>query len=268
MATAALSKLVGSDFGRIGAAKSQANALVFGDAGTGKTTFATMYAPSPVAFINFDKRAGHAVRRAEKAGRTVHYMQVDFPANYTKLTHEEVKKLGQATINKVIKNFEIAVQESLKGNVRTICMDTATEYAEILKLAITGRIDREKDYGQSKDLINREFWRLCNLAREGNAHFIMLARAKGLWEANEPTGKFTFRGPEVMNDAVDWAAHIRLKKGRKGVTKKEFEIEITKGGISIDELGNVYDQEMWDDFGGPFVFSCMMQYGTGADEWK
>lgn len=261
--------LPGSDFIQLGEVKPQANVLIYGHGGSGKSTMG-LFAPSPVAFINFDKRARHAVKNAERAGRKVHYMEVDFPANVTRLGVEEAKKIGQAAVNKVIKNFAIAVEMSLKGDVRTIVLDTGTEYGEILKIAITGRADRVKDYGQSKDLINREFWRLCNMARESEANFIMLSRAKEIWENSEPTGKFTWRGPDVMNDAVDWSAHIRLKKGRvKGKVKKEFEIEITKAGVNIDELGEVYSSEDWEPVGGPFVHACMMQYpGTGPEDWE
>lgn len=260
--------LQGSDFTVLEGIKSQANVLIFGDAGNGKTTFALRYAPAPVAFINFDNRGKHAVLNAQEDGRDIAYLHVGYPANYLRMDSEEVKKVGQKAVRKVVDNFEWAVRQSEKGNIRTICLDTATEYDEILKLALSGRIDKEKgDFGKRKDLINREFWRLCNLAREGNAHFIMLSRAKPIWENNEPTGRFTFRCPEVANDAVDWTGHIRLRKGRKGVTKKEFEMEVTKAGINIEELGEVYREEDWDEE-GPFVHACMLQYGTGPEEWQ
>lgn len=260
--------IAGSDFHSISLPERRTVALIFGDAGTGKSTFVTDYCPDPIAFINFDKRAQYAVHKAHTAGRKILFTECDVPANVTKLPDEQAKKYGQAALDKVIKNFEIAVRESQKGNIRTICLDTGTEYSEILSLAIRGRVDRTKgDYGKSKDLINREWWRIFNLAREGNAHLIILARAKAIWVNNEPTGNFSPRGPEVMMDAVDWAGQIRLKQ-RKGKLKKEFELEITKAGVNIEELGSVYTASDWEDFGGPFVYACWQQYeGSEPEDW-
>lgn len=263
------SPIAGSDFTLLTSPKRQANVLLFGDAGTGKSTFATAFAPEPVAFINFDRRADYAVTSAMAKNRRIYYTGIDIPANVTKLSDEAARKFGQAAVDKVIRNYELAIAESRKGNVRSICLDTITEYGELLKLAITGRIDKTKgDYGKSKDLINREIWRLFNLAREGNAHVIALSRAKAVWKDNEPTGRFTFRCPDVVNDAVDWAAHIRLKQTPKGKAKKEIEIEITKAGNNIEQLGEVYSEATWGGL-GPFAYGCMLQYpGSELEDWQ
>jgi hypothetical protein len=248
--------------------------LLFGDGGTGKTSFVTRFAPEPIAIINLDKRARHAVAYArEKLGRKVLYTEVEFPANITRLDEKRAKEIGQAAINKVYRNFDWAVEQSISGNVRSICLDTGTEYGEILRIAITGRPDRTKgDYGISKDLINREWWRIFNRAREGNAHLIVLSRAKAIWVNNEPTGQFTYRGQEVMYDAADVAAQIRIVKRRLGkalVASKEYEIEIKKAGINGAELGNIYRREQWEELGGPFVYMAMQQWeDTDMEDWQ
>lgn len=260
----------GSDFTILGEPKLQANVLVYGKPGTGKTSLATRFAPHPIAFINFDKRAALAVKRAMDDGRHIYFLGVDIPANVTKLGDEQARKLGQEAVNKVIRNFEWAVEQSRKGNVRTICIDTGTEYSELVNLAVTGKtVGVKGDYGKSKDLLNREWWRLFNLAREGSAHFIVLARTKEQWEANEPTGNYTYRGPSVMDEGADWSAHIRLRRGMKGKQRKEIELEITKAGNNLDEMGNVYREEDWGDH-GPFVFACWSQLPDESTpkDWK
>jgi hypothetical protein len=263
--------IAGSDFVLLSKPKLQANVVIFGQNGQGKSTLCTDYAPHPVAFINFDKRADHAVYKAMEKGRKIFFLGIDTPANVSKLDDATVRKLGQSAVNKVIKNMEWAVEQSRKGNVRSICIDTGTEYSEVLNLAITGRVDRVKgDYGKSKDLINREWWRLFNLAREGNAHLIVLARAQEIWLANEPTGRFKPRGPEVMSDAADWCGIIRLKKSAaKKNSEKKFELEITKAGINIEELGAVYSEDDWGD-DGAFTHACWMQYleTSSPEDWK
>jgi hypothetical protein len=265
----------GSDFIVLGKSRFQANAVVFGSGGAGKTTVVTEYAPDPVAFISLDRRADEAVRKAMKHGRRIVFLRVDTPANPTKLGDVEARKLGQSAVNKVIKNFEWAVKESLKGNIRTIGLDTGTEYAEMLNLAITGKEVRVKgDYGKSKDLMNREFWRLYNLAREGNAHFILLARAQEIWEGNEPTGRFKPRGPDVIHDGADWCGHIRLSKVQKKNEPKRFELQVTKAGNNIEKIGKVYvsDEESentWQPW-GPFLAPTWEQFEetTQPSDWE
>lgn len=257
-----------SDFTEDVKVKEQANVMLFADAGMGKTTFATKFAPDPVVLINFDGRARHAVKAAQSDGRRIRLLEIASPLAMPGLSEESYKSVAKEAVDKVVRNYQIAIAESLRGNCRTICIDTATEYAEILTLAIRGHLGKGQDYGRSKDLINRELWRLFNMAREGHAHLVVLARARPVWVDNEPTGNFTFRGPDVLNDGPDWCAQIRLKKTKKGKLQKEFEIEITKSGVNIDELGKVYTQEDWEDFGGPFVFTCMNQYQTGPSDWE
>lgn len=266
--------VAGSDFIILERSRPQANVVVFGAGGHGKTTVATEYAPDPLAFISLDRRGDEAVKRAMKKGRRIVFLRVDTPANPTKLSEVDAKKLGQSAVNKVIKNFEWAVKESLKGNIRSICLDTGTEYAEMLNLAITGKEVRVKgDYGKSKDLMNREFWRLYNLAREGNAHFILLARAKEIWEGNEPTGRFMPRGPDVIHDGADWCGHIRLARVQKKGQAKKFEMQITKAGNNIDMIGKVYvsdpeSDNTWEPY-GPFTMPTWEQFQTTTPEdWE
>jgi hypothetical protein len=267
--------LADSDFETSDTVKWQCNALIYGKAGEGKTSFATMFAPQPVALINFDNRDTHAVRRAREDGRVVHRVHIPYASkDVTNLDEAEAKKIGGAAMDKVVKNFEIAVRESQRGNIRTICIDTGTEYSEIVTLAVRGGLGKANDYGKSKDLINRAWWHIFNTAREGNAHLLVLARDKEIWAGGEPTGRYTLRGPEVMIDGVDWAGWMRLKKaggglGGKTVKKiKKFELEIVKAGVNIEQLGEVYAEEQWGDLGGPFVYASLLQYeGSDVEDW-
>lgn len=264
------SEIPGSDFIILGQPKKQCCCLVFGDGGTGKTTIGTRFAPDPVAFINFDGRAEYAVTRDAVPGRKILYTRIKMPEQILKLSDEEGKKAGQRILDTTMRNFEAAVRAAEKGDVRTIVIDTATELGDAIKLATTGRIDRVKgDFGKSKHLQDRVWWSLFEMARGGPANLIMLSRAKSIWVSNEPTGEFTYRCPDVVHDAVDWAAQIRLKKVKKGVRKKEFEMVMKKCGVNIGELGEVYTEEDWGDLGGPFVYACLMQYeGTSEEDWK
>src|ERR1700688_886167 len=71
----------GSDFTILSAPKRQCVALIMGEPKTGKTTFVTDYCPGPVAFINYDGRAEHAIKRALDNGRRIYYLKIDYAAD-------------------------------------------------------------------------------------------------------------------------------------------------------------------------------------------
>lgn len=256
------------DFVTLDQPKRQANILIFGDGGTGKTSFVTRYAPPPIAVINFDGRDQHAVYEALQLGREIHRCSIDFTPKH-RMSPDQVKSLALESVDKVERNFERAV---FSGKYRTILLDTGTEYSEILKLSFDGVQEQTKEgaYGKDKDYVNRRWWKLFNLARQGNAHLVVTARASEIWINNQPTGRFKMRGAAVINDAVDWAGWISHKKGPKGRSKKEIQLEITKAGINLAELGAVYDKSDWDEYGGPFVYACYQQFIATSDleDWK
>lgn len=258
--------LAGSDFTILQSPKKQANILIYGDSGTGKTSFVTRYCPDPIALLAYDRRYAHAVTKATSIGRRVYVCPIDFPAK--KMDAKTAQARAIEAMDKTMRNVELACEQSLKGNVRTICIDTATEYSAILKLSFDGVFHQTKEgaYGKDKDYVNRKWWDLFTMARDSKAHFVVMARAKEIWIKNpatgqqEATGRFTYRCPGVVNDAVDWAGNIRLKQGLKGRQTKEFELEITKAGANIAELCNVYTAKDWEPFGGPFTYASYMQF--------
>lgn len=267
-----MSKLIipaGSDFTAPPIPKRQAKITLCGESGVGKTTFALKYAPDPIALINFDGRAGYAAQEATQAGKKVLMTEIRISGDINRMKEEEAKRAGQIVIDKTMKNLEAAVRESQKGNIRTICFDTGTEYGQFLTLAFRGKLGLVKDYGKSKDLINQQLLRLYQVAADGNAHLIMLTRAKATWAGEEPSGKFEPKAYEVLSEAADIIAHLRFRKAGKGRVTKETEIEILKAGTDRSQLGAVYREADWEDLGGPFVYACMMNYpGTTPEDWQ
>lgn len=272
--TKSATTLAGSDFTAPPDPRDQAIALIFGRPGSSKTSFALRGGPDPLVFFDIDQRGRHALAYAQHTmKKKVYYTNIDYPMKITKMDDVMAKAAGQKSWDKFARNYEIAIKEAEKGNVRTIVIDTATELGEILKIAVQGRIDRKAgDYGKSKGIINTEMAKMLKLVRNTPANLILLARAKEVWEGSEPTGKWKHEGLDCLEYDSDWAAHIRLKKLKsikdRGKTQsKEFEMEITKAGIDISVLGNVYNEEDWGEL-GPFVWACMENYpGTSPDVW-
>lgn len=279
----------GHDFITLDAPKKQANIMIIGEGGTGKTSFCTRFMPGPIALINCDGRAEPAVVYAQNnLKKRIHYLRAGLHPSIRRSGPGAAQAEAERIVNMVVRNMEWAVAESDKGNVRSILIDTGTEYSEILKLSFDGVLTQTKEgsYGRDKDYINQQWFQLFQFARTGKAHFVVTSRAKEIWASTsdpatgkkkqEATGKYTYRCASAVYDAVDWAGHIRLRKPKQGgikkaasVTLKEFELEIIKAGGNIAELGEVYTQDEWDEY-GPFVYATWMQFQETSDpeDWS
>ncbi len=293
--------LSGSDFVTLQTIKRQCIAMLYGDAGLGKTTAGLLAAPSPVALINLDGRAEWAVKHAESQGRRIHYLKVRLPVGIMRMPDEKAAAAAKESVDKIVRNAEAAIVASERGDVRTIVIDTGTEFAEYLTIRYRGnQRGAPKDYGKSKDLMNRQWAALFDDVRASKAHLIVLSRARAIWEDNEPTSEFEPRVPDVVRDNVDWAAHIRPRKALPGLVmgvpttatnpvkvgglvkpsglvptgaakkgssrlSKEREWQVTKAGNNGPELGAIYTQDQWGENGeygnvGPFVYACCRMY--------
>lgn len=264
----------GSDFSAPPPPKKQAIALIFGQPGHGKTTMGLMYAPGPVAFFDVDRRGAHAAKTALKRGKVIHYLPVSIPHKILNMTDQQVMKHAQAQVDMVRKNYELAIREAEKGNLRTIVFDTMTEFGSLVNMAVTGRADRKKDdYGKSTHIVQTAMSDIIRMCRDTPANLIMLAKAKPVWEGGEPTGAYSYRGYEIMEFDADWAGHLRLKKHRsikrqRDASRQSHELEITKAGIRLKTLGDVYSSEDWGS-DGPFVYACTQQFrGSKPEDWK
>jgi hypothetical protein len=268
-------RLIGGDFIVPPSPKEQAIALVFGQPGHGKTTLGLMYAPDPVAFFDIDRRGLHAAKRAMRKGKIINYLPITMPKKILRMTDLDLKKMAENEVSRIRRNYELALQQSLKGNIRTVVFDTMTEFASLINMSVTGRADRKKDdYGRSTDIVKTALADFIKMSRDSNANLIMLARAKPIWEGGEPTGEHSYRGPDTLEFDADWSGHLRLKK-IKSIKKQrdkdkgtQHELLITKAGITLSTLGDIYTEEEWED-DGPFVYACCQQYpGSKPEDWK
>lgn len=254
------------DFVSVTSPTRQANILLYGAEGSGKTTFCTRYAPAPVRVLSLDGRAQECVYEAvNEYGRDVKLAELFMPKYGT--DREEVKEIARSLLSRIHTNFEIAID----GPARTVMVDTLKELEEISKLALDGTMEKVKEHshGEDKDFANRQIWKMANLARrKRDTHLIFTARATEIWKDQKPTGAFKPQCPKAALSAVDWAGQIRLER-KFGQDKPSFEIEITKAGTNNEELLEVYTADDWDKFGGPFVYACMMNYRDSIpDDWK
>lgn len=295
----------GTDFTILERPKRKAVILVFGDGGTGKTTFGLKFSPQPAVLIGFDGRSEYVEQAMKNAGHPVPAVQIPPPSVLVK--SDNVKSAARAALDQFFRNYDGAINASLTGKVRTIVIDTGSELGEIITLAIRGTLDNVKgDYGKSKDQINQIWWKVFAAARfTGNAHVVILSRASSIWENNEPTGDFRARVHDTVRDAVDFSVHIRLGNalstmgmlpgapaasaggggGMVGLvgmtggssgngsgirTPKEFELVVKKSGNvnPVEATGLVFRQSDWGDV-GPFAYACtQLMPGSTVDDWR
>jgi AAA domain len=291
-----------SDFVILDKPKRKVVCLVFGDGGTGKTSFSIRFTPQPAVLIGFDGRSEYVEEQQKQAGFPVPTVQIAPPAVLQR--SDNVQKSAAEVLLKFWRNYDAAIAASKTGRVRTIAIDTASELGEIITLAVRGTLNNVKgDFGRSKDQINQIWGKIFAAARyNGNAHLVLLGRASSIWENNEPTGDFKARVADTVRDAVDFSLHIRLGTGAgvmglgglgalgggtSGLVSaggglvplvplvpssapKEFELVVKKSGNQDPTkfLGEVYRQSDWGE-DGPFVFACTrLMPGSVPGDWK
>lgn len=287
----------GTDFVTLAPPPPRCIGLLYGRDKHGKSTFLTDFCPQPVYNINLDNRGEEAAyRAATELGRLVHYLPTAFPADILSMDHEDAKQYGREILDRLVRNYNAAA-EMMRGKGGTLGLDTVTELADLVKLAVRGRVDRpagtkedKGDFGKSDALINRQLWHFPNKARECRVNLIMIARATEIYQDREATGRFTYKCDKVFSSACDWAMEIRkagvqeqearfvAENGGKPLSTSQalkirqqgpqFELEVALGGMAIAEEGKVYTEVEWGE-DGPFAYACSRLIPrTTVEDWK
>jgi len=136
----------------------------------GKSNFA-LTAPPPIGYIDIDDGV------SEIRNKFPHLNDdnlLHFPVQYD----GEDDSLAEKSVDKVHKAFDLCVDAPLSV-VRTIVMDTDTEWWEMIRLARFGRVD---DVPPGKfGPVNREYLQIIKQAKASNKNLILLHQMKEEW---------------------------------------------------------------------------------------
>lgn len=273
-------------------------ALIHGFQGCGKTNLVTRFCPDPVVLINCDRRGEETTWQAMETGRTVHYLDAALPAEIVNYSPEDAKAVANHILHeKIIPDFQWSIDQATKGNIRTIGIDTSTEFTRMLNYALRGHPVKQKptkddpgDFGASDRAINEYIWFFLNKAREcRKVNLIILARSKEDYDGPVPLGTFSPDCHKIFHQAVDWSAYLSMSTEeemvarlqaesgtnslttsqlRKVKTRRPFELKVTKGGQRVEELGKVYTEAEWGE-DGPFAYAASRLIPrTTVEDWK
>lgn len=264
------------DFSSTNEPSKKAKLMLFSETGVGKTDFICRNAPEEIAIFDFDGRSLRTVEKVRaETGKVIHHVDIFLPGEEE--GPEQTRIFALESINKTIRNLKWCVKQSLLGKIKVIGFDGASEYQLLCKLAydgcktelVDGKIKETRSWGKDIDFINHQFWRLFNICRRGNAHLILTAREKRVFDKeHKDTGDFTFRSSSVINEAVDFSLQLKAKDLLSG-TGKKYEIEVIKAGVddrSNSKVGKIYKEKDWQEY-GPFALICSDVYGGDVTDW-
>lgn len=244
---------------------------VYGSEGSGKTHFA-MTAPGPIALLNFDDGTEGVVEKFQSLREDVY--QIDLEVPYTTVTlddGDEVKRKKERELAKLADaEWDRSVEFFRKGLkfARTVVVDTATQWWELLRLA---RFGRQSNVKHLFTAVNAEFRRIVKGdAFNSDASVVYLHSMKDEYVNDVRTGELVPAGfggmPYIVQvhlhahrDENGGAWRLTVDKCRQNgrVVGEEFE------SISIGEDERGMELTMT---GFPFV-ACQVFEGTDLEDW-
>lgn len=285
--------------------------IIYGLDGHGKTSFVTGVVdpltglisggcPDPIVMIGLDRRGKDAVYDAQKAGRTIYYLEAAPPANLADMSHEDTKVVASYVLERIKRNYNHWAEQARQDHWRTwtFCIDTGTVLTNLITAAVSGRPTLAKPVkGQRNDFpdlardINFQCAYFANKARECGFNLVILSQAKAEnWPAPD---QWTHDVHKVFSQCSVFSAQVRLVSVEQKIRQATDEatatgstisagtlMRISKSGASFDvkvgpksglaahEIGKVYTAADWGE-DGPFAYTCSRLIPrTETSDWR
>jgi AAA domain-containing protein len=208
----------------------------------GKSRFA-MTAPRPIAYINLDRAYESS---ADFDTTDIYISDISGAAQKVKPgkgklgedSLKEPKKVAEEVLDLIIKRFTAAVD----AGVRTVVLDTATRWWEIMRIARFGKIQQvsKEHYGPVK----AEFERYLFQAMSCTSNIILLHRQRDEYQGDNKTGRFERAG---YND-IQYIVHASVELTRIPFEQREegdlgFRARISDCGTAPEADGIILANE-------------------------
>lgn len=227
---------------------------------SGKTQFA-LTAPSPIAIINMDDGLEGVVEKWVKLGKKIWVCQVKVPAIATK----------DAYLTSWRKSEDAYIKAFQNKDVRTVFVDTATDWWELIRLAEFGSLTPKGDIRQMYGPLNQKFRSMLRLAHGTDKNLIIShkmkkeyitktvsennkAVTKDVWEGNYE--KVGFKEDGYIVQANLWH--------RYNTNKGQFETEITNARQDMTLAGYVMGQDECNFA----TLGTLLFNGTVEEDWQ
>lgn len=220
------------------AVKKRFKALLFGAAGSGKTTAAIQF-PRPY-LIDTEQGAENDqyVKLLEQSGG-LYYHTTDFDEMVA----------------------EITALLTTKHEMRTVIIDPLTVPYALQLDKEAQRLASQKDpsgseFGRNKQIPDRKVRHLLNLLLRLDMNVIITSHAKQEWKDSKPTGNDTFDCYNKLDYLFDLAIQLQVRgKERAGIIRKTriegFELGDVIAPFSYDEVANRYGRDLLEGISKP-----------------
>lgn len=155
----------------------------------GKTNFA-LTAPGPIAYQNFDIGAEGVIQKFQ-TDKIIHEATYKIPISKG-LSAADMAKVCEPVWDQFVKDRRLALDQILKGQIRSIVEDTGTDGWESLRLARLGKLTQVMPHHYGP--VNAEYANLMREIYNTTGNLIVLHRLKPEYKDDKKTSRYERRG--------------------------------------------------------------------------
>jgi hypothetical protein len=164
---------------------------------SGKTHFG-LTAPGPIACVQTDEGLEGVIQKFQTEKEIyVADAKFDIQDLRRKLSLDEDAARARSVWDYIKQHYFIGLEQP---EIRSVLVDTGTEWWEICRLAAFGKLDQVKSHHYGP--VNREWRTLIRAAFEHDKHVIFLHKMREIWVNEKSTGKFERKGQADMGYLV------------------------------------------------------------------
>ena len=214
-------------------------ASVLAPGGWGKTEWALQATPDPIAVLANDPNTRLVAQKVKRESPDKVIKVQDFKRPFISLSGDEdkMKRAAAREFDRFEESMQDILQEQLDFEPKTVVLDNATVFYDLLNLGEFGRTSQIQWYQRTAP--NRRFYDLIAAFESTSMNLILLHQAKDVWEDRETT----VMGRGGRNTKIE-RVKVEGKYERDGFKKVEFLVQ-----VEVALLKDL-DRDVSDEAGG------------------